>query len=363
MGRNPATLLILLMIVVCLLVTQFYSPYSTSYKAVSPAKTVEWKYILYWTQMFGRPDFNLGLGSDIFRGCPVSNCYATDNKSYLPVDRFDAILFHGVEYSIKLHGRPKVRSQHQYYVYSSQESPLNTLQFPNLTDFYNWTMTYRLDSDIVRPYGFYEKTKADYDPPSIEELQRRPFKIAWMVSNCETLSLRKVLYEKLNRHIKVDVYGHCGNITCLKQNSEKCYRFLEENYKFYLSFENSICKDYVTEKMYNILQKNLVPIVYGGADYEKNTPPHSVIDVKKFKTVKELAEYINFLDKNPEEYLKYFEWKNRFIVRTSNERTLCSLCSKLNEPIKHKSYASIFKWWNIEETCQYGSTLPKILYT
>jgi alpha-1,3-fucosyltransferase len=44
---------------------------------------------------------------------------------------------------------------------------------------------------------------------------------------------------------------------------------LDKGYKFYLSFENSLCSDYVTEKFWKILNFNIVPIVLGGANYEK----------------------------------------------------------------------------------------------
>ena len=65
----------------------------------------------------------------------------------------------------------------------------------------------------------------------------------------------------------------------------KTDEMLERDYKFYLSFENSICPDYVTEKFYNPLLFSTVPVVYGGADYEAvGAPPNSYIDVRNFKS-------------------------------------------------------------------------------
>ena len=65
---------------------------------------------------------------------------------------------------------------------------------------------------------------------------------------------------------------------------------------FYLAFENSICKDYVTEKFFrglqvtiwNILwpkqicQAPVVPIVLGGANYSALAPNYSFIHVDDF---------------------------------------------------------------------------------
>ena len=53
---------------------------------------------------------------------------------------------------------------------------------------------------------------------------------------------------------------------------------LESNYKFYISFENSLCSDYVTEKFFNILKYNIIPITLNGVNMSEISPPNSYID-------------------------------------------------------------------------------------
>lgn len=38
---------------------------------------------------------------------------------------------------------------------------------------------------------------------------------------------------------------------------------VERDYMFYLAFENSICADYVTEKFFNAMKRDVIPIVLG----------------------------------------------------------------------------------------------------
>ena len=83
---------------------------------------------------------------------------------------------------------------------------------------------------------------------------------------------------------------------------------LELTYKVYLSFENSACVDYITEKVWRILTMNVVPVVLGGADYKRHLPPHSFIDVRDFRSAKHLADYLLMLGNNDALYRKYFEW-------------------------------------------------------
>ena len=44
---------------------------------------------------------------------------------------------------------------------------------------------------------------------------------------------------------------------------DNCTAALARHYKFYLSFENSLCDEYVTEKFWMRLQQPIVPIVMG----------------------------------------------------------------------------------------------------
>lgn len=49
---------------------------------------------------------------------------------------------------------------------------------------------------------------------------------------------------------QIDIYGGCGQLKCPRFEANKCFEMLNRDYKFYLSFENSNCRDYITEKFF-----------------------------------------------------------------------------------------------------------------
>lgn len=116
----------------------------------------------------------------------------------------------------------------------------------------NWTATYRHDSDIAMPYGRW----AYYDPrvTQVTQLnqnyaQNKTKQVAMFISNCY-IDNNRVLYAKeLNNYISVDIYGKCGTIID-EIRSDSYVQMLDQDYKFYLAFENSNCVDYVTEKFF-----------------------------------------------------------------------------------------------------------------
>lgn len=309
------------------------------------------KYILIWND-----NFNI-LGGftkrNLLDSCAVKNCLVTYDRDMVPsLQDFDAIIFHipGKSFFSR---SPAVRSAKQKYIFFSMESPYNFRYVWNHYDFYNWTMTYRKDSDIHHPYNMVVKAKINYRTPSIEEIQQKKSLVAWFVSDCKAQRINYV--RKLQEYIRVDIYGKCGT-PC--ENRTACYDMLNNDYKFYLSFENSLCADYVTEKLFNILKLNVVPIVMGSANYSEVAPPHSVIQVRDFASAKDLSKYLLYLHSHPKEYLSYFKWKSEYRVTFGSEiksMVLCETCKKLNEPINYSSYKDIYDWYNGPNysVCQY----------
>lgn len=182
-----------------------------------------------------------------------------------------------------------------------------------------------------------------------------------MASHCFTSSLRELYVDELKKYITIDIFGKCGNLKCPRNEThwishDECYEKIESEYKFYLAFENSICTDYISEKFFYTLRYNIVPIVFGGANYEEIAPPHSYIDTRNFQSPKELALYILNLNSNDTLYYEYFKWKREFYVdagiHNMSRQGFCELCSKLNrfdEPEKH--YASLANDYSIDSNC------------
>ena len=111
---------------------------------------------------------------------------------------------------------------------------------------------------------------------------------------------------------QVDIYGGCGHLYC--GSTDQCMKMLREDYKFVLAFENSLCTDYVTDKLYSALENSVVPVVYGGANYHSYAPVNSYIDARDFNSPKHLAEYLHLLNRNDHLYSNYVNWNENYQV-------------------------------------------------
>ena len=76
----------------------------------------------------------------------------------------------------------------------------------------------------------------------------------WLVSHCKTDNKREDYVKSLQKYIHVDIFGYCGQPLNKSRND---FEQISLNYKFYLAFENSNCHDYVTEKFYKTMGRNI----------------------------------------------------------------------------------------------------------
>ncbi|KAK2166396.1 hypothetical protein LSH36_39g00083 [Paralvinella palmiformis] len=323
--------------------------------------------ILFWNPWFRWKDYKFGLGQKVFiKKCGTDQCQTITDRSrqsevqavvffggYLN-DRYDPVL-------------PPRSDSEQVYVYLNTEPPSKyPTVFSKLRHDFNITISYKLDSTIYWPYGRVLPREDERQTLTNLDMATKNRTVAWMVSICEDVNMRMTYYEELKKYIQVDMYGKCGQLKCHERGRKttECIEYLSKYYKFYLAFENSHCVDYVTEKAFRSLQYDLIPIVMGGANYTKYLPPKSYIDVKDFQSPKHLAEYLIHLDNNPDEYMKYFDWKRYYTVVNdipNSNRVFCELCELLR---KNRSFLldyNLADWWE-NDTCVNDVTMLRSIY-
>jgi hypothetical protein len=216
-------------------------------------------------------------------------------------------------------GRTLERKPNQLFVYYSQESPRNSASLSSFNTFYNMTLGFRHDSPAASPYGYTVKlapqSRLSSDQSTVNKslVNGKTKGASWFVSHCGTQSLRERLVSQLQKYIDVDIYGACGTLKCAK--GTQCEDSINNDYHFYMALENSICEDYITEKLWNQgYGHTVIPVVLKRNIIESYVPPNSFIAFDDYENVEKMAEHMKSLMKNKDEYMKYFEWKRDYQV-------------------------------------------------
>ena len=94
------------------------------------------------------------------------------------------------------------RSPEQRWVFLTDESPKNTQLFGrNFNGIFNWSMTYRSDSDVPVPYGRVVRSQSFSKPRNYHQEKEKGAAI--LVSNCHADSGRLQYLELLMKHLPV----------------------------------------------------------------------------------------------------------------------------------------------------------------
>ena len=323
---------------------QHYSGEELDWQARYNDKT---KVILLYTTWFRRKVWKYTFtGTQLhthFEECPGhKNCLATYNRTRLQTAH--AVLFHGSDIELernryypasKLIKLRQTVPKRQKWVYLSHEKPLADASiYAPYDGLFNWTATFSRRSNVFIPYVSYAKSSKPHGEKR-NFAEGKTKQVVWAVSNCHLMREEYVL--ELQKYINVTVYGDCRKYFAKQENCQHydaaCQNEISK-YKFYLAFENAFCQDYVTEKYWERIEHDTVPVVMG-ANYDKGLViPGSYIDAGDFNSIKELAKYLKYLDANDAEYNKYFEYKSLYHV--SSTSIFCGICNKLHSKEANK---------------------------
>ncbi|KAK6171356.1 hypothetical protein SNE40_019562 [Patella caerulea] len=298
--------------------------------------------------------------------CPELNCEFTSNKDTLKMSDIVIINAHA------LPNKSPIKLPHQKWVFFTQEAPphikhrkLNTDVWRNKFDL---TATYRRDSDVPTPYGVITGVKRNNLERNYTEIFRRKKRAAaWIVSHCVTEGKRESVVSELRKFFRVDIFGGCGKTICSRYKDSQCLKEKVNEYMFYISFENTLCRDYVTEKFFRYYSYDTLQIVRGGMNYSEIAPPGTYIDYSDFKSAKNLASYLKNLANNEEQYTAYLKRKDgykslyeeysykfsqgvTYVHSHYFNQPMCDLCKlSLNISQTTSKYTDIYNWFYTNE--------------
>ncbi|XP_046363751.2 glycoprotein 3-alpha-L-fucosyltransferase A-like [Haliotis rufescens] len=281
-----------------------------------------------------------------FSACAVSDCVMSLNSSDVPAA--DVVLVHA---DLLKDWMVPNNNPDQIWVFHTAETIYQfynprAIQRADWIGRFNWTLSFRLDSDFISTYSRLTLKDDFVDTANYTDIVlRKTRSVLWFVSHCKTQSKRGEYVKELRKYIDVDIYGKCGNLTCAK--GQRCDG-VWSNYWFYLSFENSLCKDYVTEKFFNPFKRRIVPVVRGGSDYRTLFPPDLYINTADFPSPRALAEHLKALQQDLPGYTKILRNMAKYKPGGNFLKGIpfiCDMCAKLHQPLVRKTYKNIYKWW------------------
>lgn len=302
-----------------------------------------------------------------FSGCQYSNCIL--NYSDKPEDAINAdvvLVAHNSHQDIaKLTQLLKDKtSWPPVWIIDGQESPrYHWLKWRDLFNDFDGAITYTKDALLYYPYGHIlplkNSSKITTSRARVNYAANKTKGAFSYVSNCLSAGYSRLhLMKQLREYIDIDIYGGCTHNRPCSRGDWKCEARLHSQYHFYLSFENSLCTDYITEKFWKVLSTDgyYIPVAVGGLttdEYTNVAPPNSFLHLYNFSSVAELGGYMRKLMNNPQAFNKYNKWRDSYGIEMMGNIKLCKLCEIANFPSKYKTKKSnIAEKFNDQKNCR-----------
>jgi alpha-1,3-fucosyltransferase len=405
--------------------------YYSNYDIVAEIHKRELKAVQVWTPKFNSKTWDFDeLAEKPFESCPERRCYAFWSRQTLPHEASDGVLVHASDLNYMPSRQAYKRNPKQLWSLTSTESQAhsfrsNRFDLTELDDWFNLTLTFKPDSDCVIDYRQFKDWKTMYRVPwylnafrdyyqrisSLDDYKRRlgiyiggwardgpkRASILWFTSNPGSVGKRDDYVLEMAKYIDIDIYGKSSEYKnkfpnykqdpCINKHDdakETCYMSLFESYKFYLSFENSLCNGYISEKLWKLytpeflFNVNIVPIVRGARDTDYARVMYSkkaYINVDRFDSPRGLVTFLKSLEEDDSAYASFFSWKlelfdifekqskvaekrrERFEddFCTFKESPFCLMCARLHDKKFMSSTTNrvykISEWFNPKTEC------------
>lgn len=347
---------------------------SDANRSLSGKKNNSLPLILWWTPNLFPHALMSDEANPAVIQCGQNKCLSSTDRSLLLDSRTRGIMFYGTD--LDPFDLPLPRKSRHEWALLHEESPLNNFMLSHYTfiKMFNHTSTFRRESDYPLSSQYLYSLEYLIERPPVPLAIKNQYRnaphsyapVLYVQSHCGVASDRDRYVQELMKYIAVDSYGRCLHNRDLPESMRNPAESFEKNefldfiakYKFHIAFENAICNDYMTEKLFRCLHLGSVPI-YMGSPRAKDWMPdsQSIIMVQDFKSPKELAEYLDVLDKNDDEYSKYLKFKepggvtNQFLLDHLEQREWemnsqdsmdfilgfeCYVCRKLSERLQLK---------------------------
>jgi len=256
--------------------------------------------------------------------CFEGDCFFSVNKSYYDHELTKAFLFYGTDLTVD--ELPLPRKAHHEWGLIHEESPKNnglffyddTMQMFNHTSTFKQQSSYPIPTQHIHSESYLLKPlKYTFEEKNTIKQDNNFSSIVYIQSGCNPPSDRDAYVQELMKYIKIDSYGKCLQNkdiddkfkNSLTMHNKEFLDFLRQ-YKFMISFENAICDDYMTEKLFRTLNVGVIPIYKGAPNIKQWLPSNkSAIVVDDFDSPEELAKYIKYVDETPDEYNSYLSYK------------------------------------------------------
>ncbi|XP_054258476.1 alpha-(1,3)-fucosyltransferase 10 [Macrosteles quadrilineatus] len=326
--------------------------------------------------------------------CGQLSCFFTNVPRFRNHPNLKGFLFYGT--SINWTDLPLPRAGPSvFWALLHEESPRNNipLSHASVISLFNYTSTFSRYSDVPTTTQFLSSIKSLTDMKHFETVEAKNgyqknqswqlAPVVYIQTDCSTPLDRDSYVAELSKYIRVDSYGRCLHNRNLPPHLQSPFTLrtmmsddlldIVGKYKFAVAFENGVCDDYITEKLWRPLISGAVPIYIGSPTVSDWLPNNrSAILALDFESPKHLAEYLVYLNSHDDEYNSYLSHKlqasltNSRLIQDLNQRQddsyednflnkfECFICKKAHEKNPEISIAS-----NKHYSCE----MPKSIVT